>query len=80
MSVLSLRDLRITYSTQGGPVPAVRGVNLEVGTVERPANEAGCIQTYPVRVENGIIVLGLPLAEAACAGASAKAGPKGQAA
>ena len=44
MSVLSLRDLRITYKTQGGGVPAVRGVDLEVATGEVVglAGESGC--------------------------------------
>jgi peptide/nickel transport system ATP-binding protein len=44
MTVLSLRDLRITYTTSGGDVPAVRGVNLEVetGEVVGLAGESGC--------------------------------------
>jgi peptide/nickel transport system ATP-binding protein len=44
MTVLSLRDLRVTYSTQGGPVPAVRGVDVEVakGEVVGLAGESGC--------------------------------------
>ncbi|MGZ8566424.1 MAG: ABC transporter ATP-binding protein [Actinomycetota bacterium] len=44
MSVLSLRDVRITYQTQGGPVPAVRGVSIEVGKGEVVglAGESGC--------------------------------------
>ncbi len=44
MSVLSVRDLRITYHTQGGGVPAVRGVDLEVGKGEvlGLAGESGC--------------------------------------
>ena len=38
MSILEIRDLRITYQTQGGPVPAVRGVtlNVEKGEVAGP--------------------------------------------
>ena len=31
-SLLSLRDLKVTYATSDGPLPAVRGVDL---TVER---------------------------------------------
>jgi peptide/nickel transport system ATP-binding protein len=44
MSVLELRDVRVTYSTQGGPVPAVRGVDLTVerGQVVGLAGESGC--------------------------------------
>jgi peptide/nickel transport system ATP-binding protein len=43
-NVLELNDLRITYQTQGGGVPAVRGVNLTVGKGEviGLAGESGC--------------------------------------
>jgi len=44
VSVLEIRDLRITYHTQGGGVPAVRGVDLAVdkGQVLGLAGESGC--------------------------------------
>ncbi len=47
MSVLSVEDLRVTYSTKGGDVPAVRGVNfaIEKGEVLGLAGESGCGKT-----------------------------------
>jgi len=44
MSVLSVRDLNVSYTTQAGDVPAVRGVNLDVarGEVLGLAGESGC--------------------------------------
>jgi peptide/nickel transport system ATP-binding protein len=44
MTVLSLRDLRVTYQTSAGGVPAVRGVTLEIekGEVVGLAGESGC--------------------------------------
>jgi peptide/nickel transport system ATP-binding protein len=44
MSVLSVRDLEVTYATQAGPIPAVRGVSLEIdkGEVLGVAGESGC--------------------------------------
>jgi peptide/nickel transport system ATP-binding protein len=44
MSVQSVEDLRVTYSTKGGEVPAVRGVNfaIEKGEVLGLAGESGC--------------------------------------
>ena len=44
MSVLSVRDLRVTYRTQGGDVPAVRDVSFDIekGQVLGLAGESGC--------------------------------------
>ena len=44
MSVLSVRDLTVTYHTQAGPVPAVRSVdfNVDKGEVLGLAGESGC--------------------------------------
>jgi peptide/nickel transport system ATP-binding protein len=44
MSVLSVRDLEVTYATQAGPIPAVRGVSLDIdkGEVLGLAGESGC--------------------------------------
>ena len=44
MSVLSVRDLHVTYQTQAGGIPAVRGVSFDVekGQVLGLAGESGC--------------------------------------
>lgn len=44
MSILSVKDLRVAYSTKGGDVPAVRGVSFDIdkGEVLGLAGESGC--------------------------------------
>src|SRR3954464_10383210 len=44
MSVLNVEDLRVTYTTKGGDVPAVRGVSFAIdkGEVLGLAGESGC--------------------------------------
>jgi len=36
-------------------------IDLGTGCVQRPAVNGSCVATYPVRVEDGTIVVGLPL-------------------
>jgi nitrite reductase (NADH) small subunit len=35
-------------------------INLQDGAVERPCETAGRVETYPVRIDNGLVVIGLP--------------------
>ena len=39
-------------------------LNLVSGQVERPCGAEACVQTYPTRVEDGIIAIGIPPARA----------------
>ena len=40
-------------------------VNLQTGEVERPAHgKDHCVATYPTRVEEGVVLIGLPAANA----------------
>ena len=36
--------------------------NLETGAVERPPNQEACLKTYPVRIEDNVILIELPVA------------------
>ncbi len=40
-------------------------VGLADGRVERPAGAGHCVRTYPVRIEEGVVVVGLPRAAGA---------------
>jgi nitrite reductase (NADH) small subunit len=45
-------------------------VNLESGQVERPTHGTDhCVTTYPTRVEDGVVLIGLPAATGASAAA-----------
>ena len=46
-------------------------VNLSTGTVERPEAVTACVETYPIRVENDVILLGLPHAASSRTGQAA---------
>jgi len=37
-------------------------INLQCGRVDRPADACASITTYPTRIDNGVIVVGLPAA------------------
>jgi nitrite reductase (NADH) small subunit len=56
-----LCDVIVTGSSVVCPLHAWK-VNLASGSVERPATAKDhCVTTYPVRVEDGIVVIGLPV-------------------
>src|SRR5205085_6381468 len=37
-------------------------VSLRSGAVDRPAGERMCVETYPAKIDNGTVVVGLPAA------------------
>ncbi len=60
-----LCDGIVTGSSVVCPLHAWK-VNLADGSVERPSSAKDhCVATYPVRVEDGIVILGLPLSPGA---------------
>jgi nitrite reductase (NADH) small subunit len=60
-----LCDGIVTSSSVVCPLHAWK-VNLETGAVERPtAGRDHCVETFPTRVEDGIILIGLPAASGA---------------
>jgi nitrite reductase (NADH) small subunit len=69
-----LCDGIVTGSSVVCPLHAWK-VNLASGSVERPAGAKDhCVTTYPVRVEHGIVVIGLPVPHGADAVSRAAAG------
>lgn len=69
-----LCDGIVTGSSVVCPLHAWK-VNLASGSVERPANAKDhCVATYPVRVDEGIVVIGLPMTGGAGAAVPAVAG------
>jgi nitrite reductase (NADH) small subunit len=40
-------------------------VNLDTGSVERPAASEACVATYATRIEDGVIMIRIPAAEGA---------------
>ena len=40
-------------------------VDLETGTVVRPASDRACVATYPTRVEAGVVLVEVPVSTAA---------------
>jgi len=41
-------------------------VDLQDGTVQRPADVAACVETFPTRVVEGIVLVEVPATEPAC--------------
>jgi nitrite reductase (NADH) small subunit len=46
-------------------------ISVLTGAVEQPADTSRCVETYPTRVDNGVIVVGLPASKTTEAGAAA---------
>ena len=66
-----LCDGIVTGSSVVCPLHAWK-VNLAEGCVERPAGAKDhCVATYPTRVEDGVVVVGVPVAATENAGAAA---------
>jgi nitrite reductase (NADH) small subunit len=64
-----LCDGIVTGSSVVCPLHAWK-VNLESGQVERPTHgKDHCVNTYPARVEDGVVLIGLPAASSAGAAA-----------
>ena len=58
-----LCDGIVTGSSVVCPLHAWK-INLASGSVERPAGARDhCVETYPTRIENGFVIIGLPLAQ-----------------
>jgi nitrite reductase (NADH) small subunit len=56
-----LCDGIVTGSSVVCPLHAWK-VNLDTGQVERPAHgKDHCVTTYPTRIEDGVVLIGLPL-------------------
>lgn len=57
MSLLSIRDLRVEFSTYGGAVQAVRGVNLDIqrGKTLAIVGESGCGKSVTMQSALGLI-------------------------
>jgi nitrite reductase (NADH) small subunit len=54
-----LADGIVSGDTVVCPLHAWR-VNVACGTVDRPTDVTSCVMTYPVRIDDGIVVIGLP--------------------
>ena len=55
-----LADGIVSGNTVVCPLHAWR-LNLDSGVAERPAGREECLERYPIRLEHGVIVVGLPM-------------------